>query len=145
MNRYAGIAALACATALGFAGCHNTAEGAGQDAVKDTHELSAATQRAVNSSDKMGQRAGADIKSDARNFSAATTLTPKVKLAITSDKELNDRRNVINVDSESSVVHVKGHVYDQAMKARAGQIAHRALNQAHATDTLSNELTVTSK
>lgn len=156
MKRYAGLAALACVTAIGFAGCHNTAEGAGQDAVTDTHKLAAATQRAVNDSGKMSQNAaadlkadaknaGADIKGDARNLSAATTLTPKVKLAIVSDKQLNDSRNAINVDSASSVVHLKGHVYNEAMKERAGQIAKRTLNQAHATDTLSNELTVTTK
>lgn len=79
-----------------------------------------------------------------KNITAATEVTPKVKLAIQADKELNDSKNTINVDSKDGVVHLKGSVANNAMKKKAGLVAEKALKELNATDKLSNELTVTS-
>ncbi len=116
---------------------------------KAAGNVAAATDKAaVNAADATRKAAGsmAGAAQDAgKTTTAALEVTPKVKLAITADKELNDTRNTINVDSKDGVVHLRGTVMTGEMKTRAGNIATKALNELHGTDKLSNELRVTGK
>lgn len=86
----------------------------------------------------MGHR----IKEDARDTTDALGITPRVKGAIIADSQLNDRRNHINVATKDFVLHIRGHVYSQAIKARAGMIAARKLKKMHKNYQVSNELTI---
>jgi osmotically-inducible protein OsmY len=98
--------------------------------------------RAERKADNAADQAGSTIKDAAKDVTAAVVVTPLVKNAITADDKLNDTRNTIDVDSKDNVVHLRGSVLNNDMKARAGQIAQKVLNEHHSTDRLSNELTV---
>lgn len=135
-----GAALLTCG--LGVYGCSNTAEGAKEDTAQNTAKVQDAGEKAASAVDKAADSAAANVKDAAKDTSAALSLTPKVKEAITADAELNDTRNLINVDSKDNVVHLKGHVISEALKSKAGQIAEKTLKDANATDTVSNELEV---
>ena len=115
----------------GFVGCSNTAEGVKEDASTAGQKVSEATDKAVDATKEATHNAG-----------EALGVTPKIKLAITSDPKLNDTRNVIDVDSKDNVVHLKGHVINNDMKRHAEEVAKKAMKDAGVTDTLSNELTV---
>ena len=115
----------------GFIGCSNTAEGVKEDASNAGQKVSEATDKTVDATKQATSNAG-----------EALGVTPKIKLAITSDSKLNDTRNVIDVDSKDNVVHLKGHVVSNEMKRRAEEVASKAMKDAGITDTLSNELTV---
>ncbi len=152
-TRFALGAAALLLFSMGVVGCSNTAEGAKEDTAKDTQAVGAAADRAANAVNNAADRAAsatqkaaanvADATKDtAKNTAEATEITPKVKLAITNDKQLNDTRNLINVDSKDGVVHLKGHVISDAEKQHAEQVATQTLKEANSTDTVSNELTV---
>jgi osmotically-inducible protein OsmY len=81
-------------------------------------------------------------KEDFRDTTDALSITPRVKGAIIADSQLNDRRNHINVDTKDYVLHLKGHVYSQAIKSRAGRIAARKLKEMHKNYRVSNELSI---
>ncbi|MCW3100476.1 MAG: hypothetical protein JWL77_6094, partial [Chthonomonadaceae bacterium] len=66
---------------------------------------------------------GHKIKEDTRDTTDALGVTPRVKKSIIEDGRLNDRRNLINVDTKDYVVHLRGHVYSRALKQRAGHVA----------------------
>lgn len=148
----------------GVWGCTNTAEGAKQDTAADTHAVKEAGDRAVAATDKAVDNAAAATNKAASNVAAATdkaldntakavdkvgkatseelSLRPKVKLAIVSDKELNNTKNTITVEPSDGVVHLKGVVLTKEMKKRAGEIAVKTLKDAGSTDKVSNDLTV---
>ncbi len=85
----------------------------------------------------------ADATKDAgKNATGALEVTPKVKLAIVADKDLNDTHNKINVNTKDGVVHLVGTVANGSMKKKATAVATKALKDLNATDTVSNELTV---
>lgn len=153
MKRFITLGSLALVLGLGAFGCQNTAEGvkedsaqAGQAVAKTTKEAADATKEAAAKTGQAvseGVKETADATKDAaKNASAALDVTPKVKLAITADKQLNDTRNLINVDSADNVVHLKGHVISKALKDHAGKVAQDALTEGKSTDKLSNELEV---
>jgi predicted small secreted protein len=131
VKRFFTLGALTFALGMSLFGCQNTAEGVKEDASNAGQQVSQAAQET------------ADVTKDAaKDASAAMALTPKIKTAITADEKLNDTRNLIDVDSADGVVHLKGHVVSQDMKRRAGEVAQRVLNEAKATDKLSNDLEV---
>lgn len=115
----------------GVIGCSNTAEGVKEDASNAGQKVSEA-----------GEKAADATKDAAKNTGEALGVTPKVKTAITADSQLNDTRNLIDVDSKDNVVHLKGHVVNNDMKKHAGEVAQKAMTDAGITDKLSNELTV---
>lgn len=158
--------AAAILLSLSLVGCSNTAEGAKEDTANNGQKVAAATNDAVDATKNAASNAAdatkkaADNAADAtkkaadnvgaaavdagKNTTAALEVTPKVKLAITADKELNDTRNTINVDSKDSVVHLKGTVISNDLKKKAGAIADKTLKDMNSTDKVSNELMVTS-
>ena len=76
------------------------------------------------------------------NASLALSVTPKVKTALIADSGLADPANQIDVDSKDKVVHLKGHVKNNELKRKAGQIAKETLASMNAPDDVkvSNEL-----
>ena len=85
---------------------------------------------------------GHKIKEGTRDTTDALHITPKVKGAIIADGQLNDKRNLINVDTKDYILHLKGHVYSRAMKLRAGSVAAAKLAKMHKNYKVSNELTI---
>jgi len=82
-------------------------------------------------------------KEHLRDTTDALIITPRVKGAIIADSQLNNRRNLINVGTRDYVVHLRGHVYSNALKARAGSVAARKLKKMHKNYRVSNELSIT--
>jgi osmotically-inducible protein OsmY len=132
INKWLQLSALTLVVGFGAVGCQNTAEGVAED-----------SSNAGKAIETGAVEAGKATQDAAKDTSAALSLTPKVKNAILMDAELKDPRNEIDVDSADNVVHLKGHVTSNEMKAKAGEIAQRVLKDAGATDKLSNELQVT--
>jgi len=85
---------------------------------------------------------GHRIKEDTRDSTDALGITPRVKKAIIEDRQLNNERNHINVDTKDYIVHLKGHVYSKAIKQRAGSVAAAKLAKMHKNYKVSNELTI---
>lgn len=85
---------------------------------------------------------GHRIKEDTRDTTDALHITPAVKASILADSRLNDRRNHINVNTKDYVVHLVGHVYNNAIKERAGHIAAVKLAKMHKKYRVSNELAI---
>ena len=131
MKRGFMLGAAAFLLGAGLFGCSNTEKGLEQDTAKNGQAVSQAADKAVD-----------NTKDAAKDATAALEVTPKVKLAITADKDLNDTRNKINVDSKDGVVHLTGNVYSADLKTKAEEIAKKTLTDMKATDTVSNELTV---
>ncbi len=136
-------------------GCSNTADGVKKDTEQAGENVSSAANtaadRTAESASKMGQEASkvannaGDALSDfASDASIALTVTPKVKTAITADPQLNDSANKIDVDSKDRVVHLKGTVATNELKAKAGSLAKQALTGMKAPSDIkvSNELVV---
>jgi hypothetical protein len=133
-NRWALMGAALSLGMAGLAGCNG-------DGKTDTP----AEQGAVNAGNdvkKAANKADNAVADAAKDATAATVVTPKVKNAIVADAELNDKRNLIDVDSKDNVVHLKGHVLTNALKTKAGEIAQKVLKDGNSTDQLSNELKV---
>lgn len=73
---------------------------------------------------------------------AATVLTPRLKSAITADKDLNDPRNLINVDSNDTTVTLDGHVYSGILRTKAEEIVRAEMSKAGAKQKIVNNLDV---
>ncbi len=143
MNKQLILGAVLLVLGMGIVGCSNTAEGLKEDMAKNGPVIHEAGDKIAAATQKAADNLAAESKVGAKNTTEALDITPKVKLAITSDNELNDTRNEINVDSKNGVVHLKGHVVSKGMKAHAGALAEKTLKEANSTDVVSNELTVT--
>jgi len=131
MKKWYILGVLSFVVGFGAVGCQNTAEGVAEDSQKAGKVI------------ETGAKEAADATKDAaKDASAALALTPKVKNAIIADTQMADPKNDIDVDSADNIVHLKGHVTSAALKTKAGEIAQRVLNEAKATDKLSNELVV---
>ena len=122
---------LACTALLLAGGCGNTADGLKKDA-----EING--QKASVEGQAMSKKGG----EVAKDLSAATVLTPKVKLAIDADKKLNDPANRIDVDSDDHTVTLKGHVARPGLKELAGSIAAKVLKENKAHQKLVNDLEI---
>lgn len=92
--------------------------------------------RTSSSSGGTSGSATSDIKQDAKN----ATLTTKVKSALAADVGLRTLTG-INVDSEGTVVTLKGTVDTDSNKRRAEQVARGV----EGVSTVRNELTVEAK
>lgn len=127
---------------FGVIGCQNTAEGAKQDAAKDTAAVGNAAEKTAEATKDAADKAAVATKNAAANAGDALSMTPKVKNAIISNATLNNPKNLINVDTKDNVVHLKGHVLTNDMKKLAGDIAAKTVKEAGSSDTVTNELTV---
>ncbi len=142
--------------AFGAVGCKNTAEGAQQDAIKNTEVVQDAGEKAATATKKSADEAAAATQRTTdraisatgkmgKNVGDALGLTPQVKLAITDDKELNNTSNLIDVESSNDTVTLKGYVLSEAMKQRAGRIAQKAIGASGSKNVLINELKIKHK
>lgn len=119
------LALLACGA------CSNTAEGVKED-------TSVNSQKAAESAQDISQGA----KKAGEAFGAETMLAPKVKLAITADKRLNDPSNLIDVSATTDKVTLSGHVTSSELKQLAGDIASKVLTDSNAKQEVDNELEI---
>ena len=120
----------ACAI-VALAGCSNTAEGVKKDSEENGQKTS-----------EQAQNMGKGASDAGKGMAAATMLTPKIKLAITANKELNASTNLINVNSTGDKVTLEGHVTSEELKTLAGDIAQKAMKDSDASQTLTNSLEV---
>jgi len=130
--------------AIGLFGCQNTVEGLKEDTNRNAPKVENAAERAVDATKRAAQTAVDRTKDATANASDAANLTPKVKSAITGNAKLNDPKNLINVDTKDNVVYLKGHVISNDEKRLAGDIATKTVKEAGSSDTVANQLTVTS-
>jgi osmotically-inducible protein OsmY len=123
---------LLLAVGLGAAltGCANTLNGAKEDADKNAQTATAAAQQAGNA-----------VKAVPGDIDAATVISPLVKTAILRDPVLDDKRNLINVNSHGRTVTLVGHVTQADMIQRATEDAQAALKK-HPDFQVDNQLTV---
>lgn len=127
---------------LSLCGCTNTAEGVKEDTAQNTKSAKVAGEEASIAAKKATERMMSATEKAGKNAGDALTLTPKVKHAITDDKELNNVGNLIDVESGDNEVRLTGHVLTQAMKNRASSVAKKAIEEAHVKNTLVNELKI---
>jgi osmotically-inducible protein OsmY len=100
------------------------------------------TEKGAESASKQAKDVMEPISDAASTAAAATTLTPRLKLAITADSELNDSRNLINVNSNKDTVTLDGHVTSEVLKAKAEGIVRAEMAKANASQGLVNNLTI---
>ncbi len=124
-------ALLSCVALFLVVGCSNTASGLKQDAQVNGQKSAAEGQDL--------SKKGGDA---AKDLAAAAVLTPKVKMAISADKKLNEPANLIDVDSDEHTVTLKGHVTSGGQKSLAGDLAAKVLKENGAHQELRNELEV---
>lgn len=123
-------------------GCQNTSEGMSKDAEIAKQTASAETEKAGENAAKMANSAGEIAKGAGQNVTGALEVTPLIKTAITADTELNDAKNKIDIDTKDGVVHIKGHVSSNALKAKATKIATEKIKENQGTDKVMNHLLV---
>lgn len=127
---------------MALTGCGNTLNGAKQDASTDAQKTSAAADQAAADSSKMAQKAGHEVKDLPQDIDSAAAVTPEVKLSIVRDPVLNNKNNLINVDSHDHVTTLSGHVMSASMKNRASEDAQVLLSKRHPNYKVVNKLTV---
>ncbi len=171
MNKLFSMGAACLLVGFGAIGCSNTAEGVGEDTSAAGQKVAAGAENAGQAVKNAGQavkNAGANAvdatKDAAANVADATKnaaanaghavkeagkdtaenldVRPKVKLAITADKDLNNTSNLIKVEPKDGVVYLRGHVISDSMKTKATEVATKSLKDMNSTDTIQNELTV---
>ncbi|WP_395144545.1 hypothetical protein [Armatimonas sp.] len=140
MNRLL-ILGIAC-IGIGGSGCKNTAEGIKEDTAQNAESAKESGEKASVATQKATERLGSATEKMGKNTGDALTLTPRIKLAITDDKTLNNTANLIDVESGDNEVRLTGHVLTEAMKSLAGTIAQKTIAQAGAKNLLVNELKV---
>src|SRR5688572_16493586 len=98
-----GFVSIIVVAAIALAGCQPKpdTEAKAEDASSKAHEAMEGVGKAVDTA------------------TAATVLTPRLKSAITANKELNDPRNLINVDSNDTTVTLDGWVYAGILRTKA--------------------------
>lgn len=89
-----------------------------------------------------GQGMGHKVREGVRDTTDALAITPTVKAAIIADRQLNDKRNHINVDTKDFVLHLTGHVVNRQMKVRATNIAAHKLSGMHKNYKIKNDLAI---
>lgn len=124
-----GIALLVLPMAM-LAACNDTAKGMAEDTKENADAVGKAT-------DKMADDVG-EMSKDA----AASTLTTRIKAAIVANPILNDKDNLVNVDSTAEEVKLSGHVVSSEAKEEAQKLAEQILKEVGATQKLTNDLEV---
>ena len=89
----------------------------------------------------MGAGAMGAVK-DAGKAVAGSLDNAKIKGAIIADAGLNDPKNEINVDVTPTAVKLIGHVSNNELKKKAGEIAAKQISEAGGTQKLTNMLLV---
>ena len=112
-------------------GCANTASGVKEDTTANAKETSGT---ANDLAAKVGE-AG-------RDANAAIMLTPKVSAAIHDDQRSEDSKNSVKVSSTEEKVILEGTVVSEERKAKAGELALKAMRENNAKQTLENKLVV---
>ncbi|MBB6053250.1 BON domain-containing protein [Armatimonas rosea] len=135
-------ATLALLTLGMVSGCKNTGEGMSKDTEIAKQSASAETEKAGENAAKMANSAGEIAKGAGQNVTGALEVTPLIKTAITADTELNDAKNKIDIDTKDGIVHIKGHVSSNALKAKATKIATEKIKENQGTDKVMNQLLV---
>lgn len=125
---------LASLLALSLFGCGNTAAGMKEDSSDNAQKAADSTNNVMTGAKEAGKA-----------FGAATTLTPKIKLAMESDNLLNKPENLIDIDSTDDVVTLTGHITTSSLKERATEVAAKAISDAKATQKVENKLVVHQK
>ena len=125
-----------------LSGCQNTADGLSKDTENAAKATAKAAAKVGEKTSKAATDANVSAKDTGGNITAALEVTPRVKAAITADPELNNAKNHINVDSKDGIVHLKGSVSSNALKAKAGAIAAKAIKDGGGTDQVMNHLLV---
>jgi len=100
-----------------------------------------AAANAGRAADNAGANAMKGVK-DAANGTAAALDTAKIKTAIIADAALNDPANEINVDVTDKFVFLKGHVKNNDLKKKAGEIATKSVKEAGSTLEVKNTLLI---
>lgn len=124
-----GIALLVLPMAM-LAACNDTAKGMAEDTKENADAVGKAT-------DKMADDVG-EMSKDA----AASALTTRIKAAIVANPMLNDKDNLVNVDSTAEEVKLSGHVVSSEAKEEAQKLAEQILKEVGATQKLTNDLEV---
>lgn len=119
MIRYS-ILFLGVAAITALSGCDDSAKGAG------------------NKTDEIG----ADIKKGADNAGAAMSLTPDIKSAIVASPFLNEDGNLIDVDTTSEGVTLKGHVKSEKNRTMAEDIARKVMKDNGSQLPLQNKIEI---
>ena len=95
-------------------------------------------EKAAASTKEMTDNASTNVQ----DTTAATILTPKIKLALAADVLLNDSKNLIDVSSTAVLVKLDGHVSSQTLKDLAEKIATKVMKYSASKQTLENHLVV---
>ena len=69
-------------------------------------------------------------------------MTPRIKLLIDADKELNNPKNLIDVNSTDEKVTLEGHVTNEDQKSKAEEIAKKVIAEQAGHQTIVNNLTI---
>ncbi|MGC4042499.1 MAG: BON domain-containing protein [Armatimonas sp.] len=159
MRKVLALSALLAIGATMLAGCPKTQEAAqqaanaGADAASSAGKAAAgAAQGAANSAADAGKAAGAaadnagaaamnGMANAAKGVTGALD-TAKIKGAIVADAALNDPANEINVDVTDKAVFLKGHVKNNDLKKKAGEIATKQVKEAGSSLEVKNTLLV---
>jgi osmotically-inducible protein OsmY len=140
MNRIS-ILGIAC-IGIGLGGCQNTAEGIKEDSALNAESVKRSSEKASAATQRATDRWGPATKKLGKNAGDALTLTPKIKLALTNNKTLNNTANLIDVESGDNKVRLTGHVVTEKMKSLASTIAQKTITEAGSKNALVNALEV---
>lgn len=88
-----------------------------------------------------GMKNAEEVRKDA---SAAASLTPAIKVALTAEPSLNDEGNLIDVDTNEERVMLTGHVKSESLRQLADSVARRVLKDRNERQKLENRLTIKS-
>lgn len=142
LTRQSLVVALALLSLGAVTGCQNTSEGMAKDTEIAKRSAAEESEKAGENAAKMANHAGEVAKGAGQNVTGAIEVTPLVKTAITADTELNDAKNQIDIDTKDGIVHIKGHVTSNALKAKATKIAQDKIKEIQGTDKVMNHLLV---
>ena len=130
--------AVANGVSNGVNAVENVADNAGQAVANGAAAVGNA---AENAGQAVANGASAAVNGVA-NAGSATVVTGAVKLAITANKELNDPKNTINVDTKDGKIVLRGNVATAALKKTAQTIAEKVKKDKGFSETIVNQLTV---
>lgn len=122
----------------GAFGCANTTEGAKKDLQEDSQKASQKFKEGIDSASNVASNASNAVMDTA----SAASLTLRIKNAINANAELNDSKNLVDVDTTKDEVTLKGHVWKQELKDKAEEIAKEELKKANATQKVKNDLAI---
>jgi osmotically-inducible protein OsmY len=136
------------ATAMLACGCSHTIQGVQQDATDNAPVAKAVVQQADQSLSKADavtsvavSKAGVKLAKLDHEADIAL-LTPEIKADIIADKDFDNDKNQITVNSSVKGVYLRGHVTSPALKAKADQIASGVISRQNLSVGLHDQLAV---